>query len=330
MNARYEESTAYNNFRMVEIYNFKYGTIERSDYWLKQSDEVIIKLRYKLRQTKGFYGCPLCKTSVDLIRSKRGNWFFRHLRREEGVNCALVDEHMSNSQRRIQQYNARVESEEHKRLKRIIYKYLKNDPKVIGKPEIEKIVKGKVISTKWKRPDVKCKRGHQEFVFEVQISNTWLSDIVARDTFYSTEKTSIIWFFNSFDSCKPTKDLTKADIFYNNPEINLFVLDEEAIDATKKSKNLTFKCYYRKPYPNFQERKVDTIWEHQLVTLDDLIIDSETFKPFVFSFYDKYQEANDALSQHQQKLDELERQKRELERIKEEKRQAKQLELERI
>lgn len=267
----------------------------KPSYWLKQGEEVLFQLRYGLRDRRKRYGCPVCKTHLDLRRSTKSNWFFRHLNRAEGVQCALIDEHMPEYQKRIQRYNAAKETDEHKFLKGFIAQYLEYDSQLAGKPVIEKVVKGQGASIVWKRPDVRCRYGKWNIVFEVQISNTWLSDIVARDKFYTENQTIIIWVFNNFDSCQPTSDTTKADIFFNNPEVNLFVLDELAQEASMKTSTLTFNCYYRIPEINYQAETISDQWYSQLVTVGDLTFDQKTYKPYVVSYYDKKEEASQKL-----------------------------------
>lgn len=282
------------NLRMLEIFNFNTGKIEQADSWLNQDDETIIKLRYALRANKKAYGCPNCKTGVELKRGHDGAFYFRHNQKEEGVKCALIDK-LSYTEKRIQLYNASKEAEEHEKLKQFIHDYLKMDPKVIGDPEVEQIVNGTEALTSWKRPDVKCNYSHQEMVFEIQNSNTWLSDIVARDSFYKKEKVAIVWVFNEFDPLSDVK-LTQADIIYNNPEVNAFVLDEAAMNASKAANRLMLTCHYRVPLINFDKMKIEISWKSSLVALEDLHIDAETFKPYVFPFYRKLNEAKQELA----------------------------------
>lgn len=294
MNAIYKEQNT-QNFRMLEIFNFNTGKIEQADSWLNQDAETIIKLRYALRANKKAYGCPSCKTGVELKRDTDGSFFFRHAQREEGVKCALIDK-LSYTERRIQLYNASKEAEEHEKLKQFIHDHLRMDPKMIGHPEMEKIVKGKEAISTWKRPDVRCNYNHQEMVFEIQNSNTWLSDIVARDSFYKKEKVAIVWVFNQFDPLASDLKLTQSDIIYNNPEVNAFVLDQAAMDASQAASRLMLTCHYRVPSINFEKMKIEISWESSLVALEDLHIDAETFKPYVFPFYRKLNEAKQELA----------------------------------
>jgi len=77
------------DFRMNEIYNFNTGKIEQADYWLKQSPAVINKLKTAIQNNKKSYGCPFCKTPLVLKVGDKKHAHFSHVRREDGVDCAL-------------------------------------------------------------------------------------------------------------------------------------------------------------------------------------------------------------------------------------------------
>jgi competence CoiA-like predicted nuclease len=287
MKTREIENSAH-NFKMKEIFNFNTGKIEQSDFWLSQSAEVIHRLRYNLRDDRKAYGCPICKTPVILKFSRKEKPFFAHLKRAENVNCLLCDESLSNDEKRIQEYNYNKESPEHKRLKKLVAKILKKtngvNPTTV---KVEKNKKNKAISNKWKRPDIQCDFKDFELVFEIQLSKTWLSDIVERDKFYRKIKTFIFWVFSSFEIERPNQDITQADIFYNNPEINLFLFDDEAEELSKEKEELNLKCLYQIPIINLDESRIEYRWRKKMITLDDLKFDSEEFKPYFFPFIEK-------------------------------------------
>jgi len=77
------------DFRMNEIYNFNTGKIEQADYWLKQSPAVINKLKTAIQNNKKSYGCPFCKTPLVLKVGNKKHAHFSHVRRDDGVDCAL-------------------------------------------------------------------------------------------------------------------------------------------------------------------------------------------------------------------------------------------------
>mgnify|MGYP000545039428 CR=1 FL=1 len=91
MTTRNVESNVY-DFRMNEIYNFNTGKIEQADYWLKQSPQVINKLKAAIQSNKKSYGCPFCKTPLVLKSGDKKHPHFSHARRNESVECVLCKE----------------------------------------------------------------------------------------------------------------------------------------------------------------------------------------------------------------------------------------------
>jgi len=81
----------------------------------------------------------------------------------------------------------------------------------------------------WRKPDLQANFNNKKFVFEIQISNTFLSVIVARELFYRDMDIPLIWIFGEFD--KRDTQFFEKDIFYHHNG-NLFVSDE---DTYKKS-----------------------------------------------------------------------------------------------
>lgn len=317
MSGRQVEAAAY-RFRMSQIYNFNTEKTEQADFWLSQGPEVIHQLRYSLRKNQKSYGCPFCKTPVILRKGRalksgeRGGDYFAHRKRKEGVKCHLCDQHgMTDQEVRLQQYNYAKETEEHIRLKTLIYETLRQDPHAQD-VKMERIKRGTITPSRWKRPDVQCTYKGTEIVFEVQISNTWLSDIVERDTFYQRNNTFIMWVFNTFNSARPNDDVTRADIFYNNPNINLFVLDETAQEETIRSGRLNLTCYYKEPRIDHANELIQEFWTDNLIDLDGLSYDSSTYKPYFFNYSFKKAEA-------ESKLEDL-RQRKRTERIQEQQR----------
>lgn len=88
-------NTDIQNFRMNEIYNFNTGKIEQADYWLKQSPQVLDKLKIAIQSNKKSYGCPFCKTPLVLKTGDKKHAHFSHTKREENVSCLLCNNHQS-------------------------------------------------------------------------------------------------------------------------------------------------------------------------------------------------------------------------------------------
>lgn len=275
-----QEKKAY-NFKMTSIYNFDTQKEEPADYFLKQDEETVFKLRYSLKLKKKRYGCPVCKTSVILKRSKKGNFFFSHLPLEDGKRCFLVEQ--NSGKRTIQEYNYRKESDRHIYLKNLIGKLLKKSIEINSNTvKIEKRLSNKAISAEWKLPDVQCEmKNGKTLAVEIQLCQTWLADIVKRESFYQKIGVSILWVFNDFDIDE--NHITKKDIFYNNPSLNVFVFDKEVQKLSIHNKQLFLKCYY-------PGGKIDTNlfgigkrkWIFKIIQLKDLKFDKETLKPYYF------------------------------------------------
>lgn len=275
-----QEKKAY-NFKMTSIYNFDTQKEEAADYFLKQDEEIVFKLRYSLKLKKKRYGCPVCKTSVILKRSKKGNFFFSHLPLEDGKHCFLVEQ--NSGKRTIQEYNYQKESDKHIYLKTLISKLLKTSIEINSKTvKIEKRLSDKAISAEWKLPDVQCEmKNGKTLAVEIQSCRTWLADIVKRESFYQKIGVSILWVFNDFNIDED--HITKKDIFYNNPSLNVFVFDEEVQKLSIQNKQLFLKCYYPGGEINSNlfgigKRK----WIFKIIQLKDLKFDKETLKPYYF------------------------------------------------
>jgi competence CoiA-like predicted nuclease len=295
-----KEKTAY-KFKMASIFNLNTGKEEPADFHLSQEIEKIYKLRYALKKNKKSYCCPVCKTPVILKQSSLGNFFFAHTKLPDDKTCFLVQE--SNSQEStIQEYNHRKESDEHKRLKHFVADNLRTTVGVNSSSvKIERNLKDEAISTEWKRPDVQCLVNNKRFAFEIQLCQTWLHDIVMREVFYEKIRTSILWIFKDFDPSEIGNHVTKNDIFYNNPELNVFVLDEEAENLSRQKRQLHLKCYYKKAA--IKNNSIQLKWVSEIIKVTSVKIDTVTYKPF----YRKIQEQVDTL---QKQLDELREQEK--------------------
>jgi competence CoiA-like predicted nuclease len=289
MKKREVESSSY-NFKMSEVFNFKTGKIEAADYWLSQTEEIVYKLRRRLKANKISYGCPICKTPVIIKYSSTKKPFFSHQKRAENVKCILCDDSdLTKTETNIQRYNYNKESEEHKRLKKCIFELLKITEGInLNSIKVEKTKKNIAISTEWKKPDIQCQFKDFEIVFEIQICQTWLSDIIERDKFYKKINNFIFWVFNSFDI--KNKNITQSDIFYNNPGINIFVFDTEAEDYSNKKDCLYFKCLYQIPVINLDELKIEYHWREKFLTLQDIKFDNVEYLPYYYPFPEKRNE----------------------------------------
>lgn len=300
------EKSSY-NFKLSEVYNFDTGKIEAADYWLSQSEETVHRFRYSLEEGTKNYGCPVCKNRVIIKKSKLSNFFFSHTKLKEGQQCFLVD-NSDYEGRRIQEYNYRKESQEHILLKETIAYHLRNTKGVkFNSVKVEKVIKGQAVPKTWKKPDVQfvTEKG-KRFAVEIQLSNTWLNDIVKRDMFYKEEGVSILWIFKSWESYGYEKT-TKKDIAFNNEHMNVFVFDKDAAWYSDRYKNLHLKCYFKKPEKTGPD-SYTVKWDDKIVSLKDFKFDKKSHKPYVIDSFKLIDEANE-WSEEQKELIKTKREK---------------------
>lgn len=273
-----DEKRAY-NFKMTSIYNLDTEEEEAADYFLQQNEETVFRLRRSIHSGKKRYACPVCMSKVILKVSKLGNPFFSHTPLKEGQVCFLVDQ--SNTEtRRIQEYNYHKESEAHIFLKETIAWRLKRTTGVDSNSvKIEKVIKGQAVPKTWKKPDVQfMTKNSNRFAVEIQLSNTWLSDIVKRELFYQKEGISILWVFDSFSPGGYVKT-TKKDIFYNNPFVNIFVFNEDAANMSDLTGDLHLDCYFKFPEKTGRDTYMMR-WQNKLFNIKNIRIDKTSKKPY--------------------------------------------------
>ncbi|MEN6544283.1 hypothetical protein [Parvibaculum sp.] len=116
-------------------------------------------------------------------------------------------------------------------------------------------------------PDVYLEwKGFRPFSFEVQLSNTFQTEISARSIHYEREGVSLIWIFYGIDP--RTDDIPQSfrDVIRRHRG-NAFTLDRYSIRASRENKTLMLTCYMK----NAEESFDDPI----LVRLDKLIFPNE-------------------------------------------------------
>jgi len=237
------------------------------------------KIRYQieehLQNDTPIIICFFCKQPIKISGGgkKRKTLYFKHLNGSDDCQQKSDNNYTQEEIKRMK-YNGAKESPKHFRLKNLIADYLKLTPNAKD-VEIEKVFKDKAIPRKWKKPDVRADFNNIPVVFELQISTTFLSVIVARNVFYKRMQTFIIWIFDSFSIHSDLQKFTQKDIFHNN-SFNVFVFDDEAIEKSKEENKFILKCYYKKQFIFGYEIKEK--WEKILVSMDDLFFDSKTYQ----------------------------------------------------
>ncbi|MDB5875717.1 MAG: hypothetical protein JWQ07_5159 [Ramlibacter sp.] len=239
--------------------------------------------------------CGICGRPIYLSRYVRtdGNRWFEH----DGAapDCPWYSKNrLSPELRRALIYRGQQEGERHRHLKNFVADWLEREPGV-SDVNREQVTFGQILKGEWKRPDVQCVWRGRRVVFEIQLSYTFLSEVIKRDEFYRKEGIFIIWLFDTFDLRRAT---VRDEAFFNRR--NLFILDKEAEEVTKQAGRLTLNGTFQEPV--IVEQAIADEWRHRLITLDDLHFEQPSYRPY-FVDYDA------ALQALQERRAEIERQR---------------------
>jgi hypothetical protein len=223
------------------------------------------------------FRCAICKQPLYLSRRKSGsqNRWFAHS--SKSFECPWYEgNRLTADQTKALIYRGQQEGAKHKALKQFIATWLEKD-EFIPKVEQEKTTFGEVLKGEWRRPDVKCFYKAKPLVFEIQLSYTFLSDVIARDDFYKKEGIYIVWVFAQFDLKRAA---ITDEAFFNRR--NLFVLDADAVNQTLNRQVLTFSGYHQTP--SFNEKGVADSWTVSSVGLNEVTFPANTFRPYFFDY----------------------------------------------
>lgn len=227
-----------------------------------------------------FLVCDCCGTPLWLTRRTRGdgsgNRFFKHT---APAACPWFSATGFNAEQILaMRFHGAKEGSEHRLMKGFIAWTMGADPRT-SQVVVDRVHYGKVLTGEWKRPDVRCTWNGLSVVFEVQLSYTFISEVVKRDVFYRTEKTFVIWVFKDSDD---KYAFVKDEKYFNKQ--NLFVLDDLARQESERRGRLVLHCYYTCPELREDETIVDRS-DHALVELAQLTLPADSFRPF-FHDYD--------------------------------------------
>jgi hypothetical protein len=221
--------------------------------------------------------CAICRKPLYLSRYIRedGNRWFAH----DGASpdCPWYEGNkLSPDMRRALIYRGHQEGAQHRKLKELVASWLEKEPGVT-KINCELVTHGQILKGEWKRPDVQCVKDGRRIVFEIQLSYTFLSDVIKRDDFYRQERIFIIWLFSFLDLRRST---VRDEAFFNRR--NVFVLDQTAIDESARNGRLTFNGTFQKPI--LVGNSIEDDWQNQLVTLDDVQFPTPSYRPYFFDY----------------------------------------------
>lgn len=226
------------------------------------------ELRKKVQRKELNFECIECGQSLTVAVSKKDFIYFRHLPKSE--ECTLKNASLEEI-RLFNEFYASKESPRHKFLKNAIGNKLK-DYSGITSVQIDNkfIVKGK----EKRKPDVYCKFGDKEIVFEIQLSDLSINYLTSRHEFYKKNGIYLIWILDKFDPEKSTQLV--RDVKYLNDYQNFFKLDEKSETFKLQSK---YKESYVTPFFTVQDK-----WVAKSVTLDEVTFNDSNYQVFYLDY----------------------------------------------
>ena len=266
-----------------EVYDVKEEkTINARDFFSQNENELILwrrNLQEEYLLGKSRFICPECKQPVKISGHKlhRGRvCYFAHFKDSDDCPYKTGTNRSKEEIERLK-YSLVQESDRHKRLKAAIASSLtgiKSKEMGITNVECEKRINSDIPYLNWRRPDVYAEYNGKRFVFELQLSTTFVSVIVDRDIFYRLNDYNIIWVFNFEDNEEYVNlhNLMCKDIYYANKR-NVFIFDSEAEEESKTRGELVLKCRWL--------NENGTWSKDEFVTLDMFKYDEENHKPYI-------------------------------------------------
>jgi len=173
-------------------------------------------------------------------------------------------------------YKGAQESAAHKRLKGLIERSLRADPR-FEDILVETTWHGTRDQARLRRPDVQARYGQQRLAFEAQLTTTFLDVVVGRKEFYRAEGALLVWILPYF--YPSYRQLTVDDLLFNN-NANVLVIDNETSAISEALHRFTMRCNYRRPI--LLDGSVATSWDSRLVAWDDVQIDMHKQRVFAF------------------------------------------------
>ena len=266
-----------------EVYDVKEEkTINARDFFSQNENELILwrrNLQEEYLLGKSRFICPECKQPVKISGHKlhRGRvCYFAHFKDSDDCPYKTGTNRSKEEIERLK-YSLVQESDRHKRLKAAIASALngiKSKDMGVTNVECEKRINSDIPYLNWRRPDVYAEYNGKRFVFELQLSTTFVSVIVDRDIFYRLNDYNIIWVFNFEDNEEYVnlQNLMCKDIYYANKR-NVYIFDSEAEKESEDRGELVLKCRWLNE---------NGLWsKDDFVTLNMFKFDDKSHKPYI-------------------------------------------------
>lgn len=249
------------------------------DFLNRPEDEVFVdrrQLEEAVQENRKTLVCAICRQALKIRgdRSGRVSIHFAHL--YDSGDCPIKSgKNYSEDEILRMKYNGAKESDLHIELKNGIADTIGRDGR-FSDIKVDKTFKSEGLLKEWKKPDVSATFGDSRIVFEIQLSTTFLSVIVQRESFYQRNGTYIMWVFNEFNTDIDVQTFCEKDIIYSNNH-NAFVVNAETLELSEQADKFMLYCYFQRPMPSGR-----LIWDKELISFDDVTFDRETYKVYYF------------------------------------------------
>jgi hypothetical protein len=298
--------TRQNSIREVRDSEGRYWTSEEI---LERSQNEINRLRNQCYQAHKLGGAPpfvcgYCQQPVWLPATIERSHHFKHFHYPDIDECVYYSG-VSVSVERLnaRKYNGAKEGRKHREFKELILQSLNRNQSVTDL-KLEKVIS---ISNyedgehkrEWRKPDINGVFNDIHFSLELQLSTTWLSEIVGRTIFYRRLGYFLLWVFDKFYPEYTNRELAYSDVFCNNNE-NAFVFDQECYELSKAKNDLVLKCHYSK-YVKDGFTITDTI-KSEIITFSSLTFNHN--KKMVY-YYDSLGEKKKIDDEIETEMDQL-------------------------
>lgn len=273
-----------------------------ADEFFSRSPEEIANIARMLAEAaesgREAYICACCRTPVKISKRDFGSrevLFFSHC---HGVVCDWKHEHSLISK----PVNVFVEGEpydgkaRYREIKRLIVESLtsaKSREMGISDVEADKKIHSHHKFMYNRTACVYAKFKDKDLVIELQTKDVHMNTVVEKDMFYRLNDYNVIWVFGAdegggYDFIN--KHVPK-NIMYANKR-NVFILDNQAIEACKKSMELVLKCNYLDPDGRWHYCKEKQGTNGILVKLNELSFDEDMCKAYYYDANEDYFNAN--------------------------------------
>lgn len=254
--------------------------------------EARVGMREALKNEHPRHICAICATPVYLVANKHKRFFFRH-KTEDGSCPAKTRGALSEEEIRARKYHGLRESEAHKRIKQLIERSLRADHAFQTDAIAQEQRWNSTRDSKaWRKPDVQAVSAEGRFVFEAQLSTTFLDVVVSRRMFYRDEGAHLIWVLASFS--EGYRRMTTDDLLFSNNS-NVFVVDDETVCISEQTNRFHLRCHHRVPFCD--AGSISDEWREEIVPFSVVKKEIERQRAYYFDYETEEGKCSDALDQ---------------------------------